>query len=318
MKELTTKNIKLGIFVSVASICLILGLYFIGSKRNIFDSKIKVSAVFNNINGLMPGNNVQFNGINVGTVSKVYAISDTAIKIEFTIDKVTTEFITTNAIVSIGTDGLLGNKLVNIAPDKKGGNKLKEGDMMNSINAIQYDKAIRTLLLTNENLKTISDNLTGVSDKFNQSNSLWKLLGDSVAVENVKSAIVQFKLTGTNTAIISGDLSTIISDIKHGKGTLGTLLMDTILTSHLNQTMVNIKIISDTLAIVSGNFLNASKHLTHGYNTMALLLTDTTTANNLKYSILNAKQGTEKFNENMKAVQVSWPFKKYFKNKLDK
>lgn len=315
MKEENSKNIKLGIFVIIASLCLIFGLYFIGSKRNIFDSKLKVSAIFNNINGLMPGNNVQFNGINVGTVSKVYAIADTAIKVDFTIDIKTTEFITSNAVVSIGTDGMLGNKLVNIAPLQKGGKPLEEGEIMKSINAIQYDKAMRTLLVTNENLKTISDNLKGVSDKFNNSSSLWNLLGDSVAAENVKKAIVHFKLTGDNTAMLTGDMATILKSVKQGKGTIGTLLMDSTLNNKLKQTIVNIKRISDTLAEASGNFKYASKQMTQGNGTIALLLTDTAFANNLQRSIINTKKGTENFNEDMKAVQKSWPFKKYFKNK---
>ena len=87
MKEQTRNKVKLGAFVLMGTLFLILGLYFIGSKKNIFRSTISISASFNNVGGLMPGNNVRFNGINVGTVSKVYAISDTAIKVEFTIEE---------------------------------------------------------------------------------------------------------------------------------------------------------------------------------------------------------------------------------------
>ncbi|TAE90246.1 MAG: MCE family protein, partial [Bacteroidetes bacterium] len=87
MKEQTGNRVKLGAFVLVAITCLILGLYYIGSKKNIFHSTIKVSADFNNADGLMSGNNVCFNGINVGMVTKVSSISDSTIKVEFTVDK---------------------------------------------------------------------------------------------------------------------------------------------------------------------------------------------------------------------------------------
>ncbi|MGZ6523194.1 MAG: MlaD family protein, partial [Bacteroidia bacterium] len=86
MKEQLINKAKLGAFVLIATTFLILGLYYIGSKKNIFHSTIKVSSDFNNVGGLMPGNNVRFNGINVGTVTKVYAVADTSIKVEYTID----------------------------------------------------------------------------------------------------------------------------------------------------------------------------------------------------------------------------------------
>ena len=68
MKTQTANRTKLGAFVLVATVLLVLGLYYIGSKKNIFHSTITVSSQFDNVGGLMPGNNVRFNGINVGTV----------------------------------------------------------------------------------------------------------------------------------------------------------------------------------------------------------------------------------------------------------
>ena len=49
MKEQFVNNTKLGAFVLLGTLCLILGLYYIGSKRNFFSSTIEVSADFNNI-----------------------------------------------------------------------------------------------------------------------------------------------------------------------------------------------------------------------------------------------------------------------------
>src|ERR1035437_2401863 len=103
MSTQSNYKLKLGAFVMTAIVLFILALYYIGSKKNIFHTTINVSATFNNVNGLLSGNNVRFNGINVGTVSKVYAIADTIIKVEFTIDEDVTQYITMDAIISIGT-----------------------------------------------------------------------------------------------------------------------------------------------------------------------------------------------------------------------
>jgi phospholipid/cholesterol/gamma-HCH transport system substrate-binding protein len=318
MEEQSAKRLRLGIFVITATTCLILGLYFIGSKRNIFHSKIHVSAVFNNINGLIPGNNVQFNGINVGTVSKAYAIADTAIKVEFTIDENVTKFITMNAIASIGTDGLLGNKLVTIAPFNKGGAPIQEGSVMTTANAVQIDKAIRKLLVTNDNLNAISQNLKSFSDKFSSTNSLWHLLSDSAFAQNVGNALVHIKITSDRTAIITGDLSKIVNDVQSGKGTMGALLTDTSLSHKLKQTIVNIESVTDSFAIISGNFKNLSEKLKNGNGAVGTLISDTTFVHKLNSSMDNIKKGSENFNENMEALRHSWPFKKYFRKKLNK
>ena len=317
MEEQSAKRLKLGIFVIVATTCLILGLYFIGSKRNIFHSKIHVSAVFNNISGLIPGNNVQFNGINVGTVSKAYAIADTAIKVEFTIDENATKFITVNAIASINTDGLLGNKLVTIAPYKKGGALIQEGSIMNTVNSIQIDKAIRKLLVTNDNLNVISENLKILSDKFNSTNSLWHLLSDTAVAENVRNALVHIKITSDRTAIITGDLSKIVNDVRSGKGTIGALLTDTAFSQKLKQTIVNMEAVTDSFAIITGNFKNISEKLKNGNGAIGTIISDTTFVHNLNASMDNIKKGSDNFNENMEALKHSWPFKKYFRKKSD-
>jgi phospholipid/cholesterol/gamma-HCH transport system substrate-binding protein len=312
MKEQTANKTKLGIFVLTGTLCLILGLYFIGSKRNIFRSSIHVSASFNNVGGLLPGNNVRFNGINVGTISKVYAISDTAIKVEFSVDENVVKFISKDALASIGTDGLLGNKLINISPGKYNIRPIENGDQLTSLRSIQMDNALRTLTSTNANLEVISTNLKDVSEKF-KSNSLWRLLDDTLLADEIKKAVVKFEITGNNTAVITGDLSHIAKDIRSGKGSLGALLTDTALSHKLNQTVVNIQSVSDSLAIVSGNFKDFSDKIRNSNGAIGTLITDTSFVHNLNQSMTNIRSASGNFNENMEALKYSWPFKKYYR-----
>ncbi len=312
-KEQRINRIRLGAFVLAGTALLLLGLYYIGSQKNIFHFTIKVNADFNDVAGLMPGNNVQFNGINVGTVSKVFPIADTIIRVEFTIDAGTTQFIADDATVSIGTDGLLGNKMMNISPGTHGNPSVEEGSTLRSNNPFEMENAMRTLDITGENLKVITDNLRNITDKLDNNSSLWNLLSDSVLAENVRSAVVGFQITGESTAIISGDLSKIVSDIRLGKGTVGALLTDTLISHKLNQTIVNIQAVSDSVAMISGDFRIISQRLKNGEGSIGTLLTDTTFVHNLNESMININKGSVTLNENLEALKLSWPFKKYFK-----
>ena len=110
----TLNNIKLGVFVLSGLLFLILLLYMIGKNKNLFGSNYTIKARFENIQGLKPGNNVRFAGIDVGTVDKINIINDTVIEVEMLINNKIKNIIKKNALVSIGTDGLVGNKVVNI------------------------------------------------------------------------------------------------------------------------------------------------------------------------------------------------------------
>ena len=313
MNQQYANRIKLGLFVMSAIVFFILALYYIGSKRNTFNSTINVSAVFDNVNGLLTGNNVRFNGINIGTVSRVNAISDTTISVEFTIDKDVTKFITMNSIVSIATDGLLGNKLVNLTPGEKNGEQVQEGSVFNALHSIQMEDVQRTLNKTNKNLEFITSDLKHITQKINNSHSLWSLLSDTVMAENVKGIIVNIKTTSNQTAILTGNLKNITTNIMEGKGSLGAFIVDTSLYVKLKQVIVKFEKIGDTTAVISGNISQITKNIKDGKGSIGLFLKDTMLIHNLNKSMENLTDGSKNFNQNMEAAKLSWPFKKYFK-----
>lgn len=137
---------------------------------------------------------------------------------------------------------------------------------------------------------------------------------DTTISENLRQAIININVTGQRASVIAGDLNSIVKGVQAGKGTAGKLLTDTMFAHRLNQTMINIQSISDSISIIASNFKAISEKINNGNGTVGSLLNDTTLTNNLNQSLLNLKYGTNGFNENMEALKVSWPFKKYFKN----
>ena len=53
--------------------------------------------------------------------------------------------------------------------------------------------------------------------------------------------LLKLKVTSSNAANITDDLSTIMSNIRSGKGTIGKLFMDTVFAQNIDQTVVNIR-----------------------------------------------------------------------------
>jgi phospholipid/cholesterol/gamma-HCH transport system substrate-binding protein len=315
MANESARNIRLGIFVISGTTLLIAALYLIGNKQNLFGSTFSISAEFYNVNGLMKGNNVRFSGIDVGTVESVKIINDSSVRVVMVIEKNIQTYIKKNALASLGTDGLMGNKLVNINSVKQPAEYVEEGDVLKTLKPLEMDEMVRTLNVTNENIKVISSNLRNITDKINSKNSLWNLLMDTVVAENVKTAVVNLRLTSNNAVLITGNIKGLSENLKQGKGSIGALITDTTLAYRINQTVVKLERLSDTAAIISGDLSVLVKRLKMGKGSMGVLLNDTTLVHDLNKSIRSIDKGATSFDENMEALKYSWPFKKYFRKK---
>jgi phospholipid/cholesterol/gamma-HCH transport system substrate-binding protein len=315
MSQETSKNIRVGAFVLVGTVLLIFTLYLIGAKQNLFGSTFELKSQFKNVNGLMPGNNVRFTGIDIGTVKTVEIINDSTVDVTMVIEDKVQAFIKKNATAMVGTDGLMGNKLINISSSIEAAESVEDGDFLVSKSPLGTDDMMRTLNITNENVKDITIDLKNIVHRLNSPNTLWSILMDTIVADNVKQAIVNIKVTGERSAIITGDLSRIVKHIKDGKGTIGALIADTTMAVKLNQSIVNIKLITDSLALVTGDIHYITAKIKKGEGGIGTVLMDTTFVNNLNATMKNVKSGTKNFDENMEALKHNILLRNYFKKK---
>lgn len=315
MAQETSKNIRVGAFVLIGTVLLIFSLYLIGAKQNLFGSTFELKSQFKNVNGLMPGNNVRFTGIDVGTVKSVEIINDSTVNVTMVIEDKVQAFIKKNATAMVGTDGLMGNKLINISSSIESSPSVEDGDFLISKSPLGTDDMMRTLNITNENVKDITIDLKNIVHRLNSPNTLWNILMDTIVAENVKQAIVNIKVTGERTALITGDLSRIVKHIKDGKGTIGALIADTTMAVKLNQSIVNIKLITDSLALVTGDMHYITSKVKKGEGGIGTILMDTTFVNNLNETMKNVRSGTKNFDEDMEALKHNILLRNYFKKK---
>jgi phospholipid/cholesterol/gamma-HCH transport system substrate-binding protein len=318
MNKETTRNVRLGIFVLAGTIFLVASLYLIGNKRNLFSNTFSIHADFYDVNGLTPGNNVRFSGIDVGTVESVDITHDRMVIVTIIIDEKYRDYIHKHDIATIGTDGLMGNKLININSVDDHSPRISDGDTLATLKAIETEEMTRTLSQTNDNMKVITDNLKTITQKINNSNSLWSLLADTAVAENVRQTIVNIRLTSERSAVISGDLGIIAANIRSGQGPAGMLISDTTISGQIRQSVVNFKMVSDKMAIISGDLSLLTARTKDGEGTIGTLMMDTTLPANLNQAVLSIRSGTAAFDENMEALKHSFLLKGYFRRQEKK
>jgi len=313
MEKEILKNIRLGVFVIVGAVLLIVALYVVGNKRNLFGKTFSISAKFYNVNGLMRGNNVRFAGIDVGTVERVEIVNDSSVNVIMIIEKDLQKFIKKNAVASVGTDGLMGNKLVNINVVDKLAPVIEDGDELQTLRSIETDEMTRTLNITNENIKVISSNVRGITDKLSSKNSLLTILTDTVVAENIRSAIVNIKDAGGQALGMASNLEQITEKIKNGKGTIGSLITDSSLFLNISQVIDRLQKVSDTAGIAAGDISSIIGKVKRGDGTVGNLLTDTTFIHNLNKSVESINDAAKGFDENMEALKHNILLRRYYR-----
>ena len=269
------------------------------------------------MNGLVPGNNVRFKGIDVGTVKSITVANDTAIYVTMTIDQNMKPYIKKNAIASIGTDGLMGNKLININSDSEPSAPVDQNDIIQSQKPVETDEMLRTLNTTNNNIERITHNLYEISVKLNSSKSLWTLLSDTIVTKDLKNAVYDFRQAGANTAEMTATAKHIVTKFENGNGLAFKLFNDTSMSNQLSHSLKQIELISNQTSAMMRDLKTVVDDMKEGDGTAGLLLTDTLLRQSLFQSAKNIEQGTDRFNQNMEALKTNFLFKKYFK-KLEK
>jgi phospholipid/cholesterol/gamma-HCH transport system substrate-binding protein len=194
MKKNTSNKIKLGIFTSLGILVLILGIYFIGERQQLFRSTFRVSGVFKDVAGLQAGSNVRFSGVNVGTVENISIVSDTSVRVAILIDESTRKFIKKDALASIGSEGLMGNKILIIIPGTGGKKEIENNDMVETVQPINMDDVMLSLKKTIDNASSITTNLSSITGNIQSGKgTIGRLLMDRSLAQNFDSSIVNLK-----------------------------------------------------------------------------------------------------------------------------
>jgi phospholipid/cholesterol/gamma-HCH transport system substrate-binding protein len=200
MKKRAVNNIKLGLFVLAGLAFLILLLYMIGRNKNLFGSTFSIKTRFANVQGLVSGNNVRYAGIEIGTVKKIYIINDTLVEVLMIVDDDMRSIIRANAMASIGSDGLMGNKVINISAGHGEAPFVEQGDVLVSRKPIDMDEMVRTLERTNTDLSVVAANIKNISSRLNSSSGLISLLEDEALPQNLKASAANVKLATASAA----------------------------------------------------------------------------------------------------------------------
>ncbi|MGY6743665.1 MAG: MlaD family protein [Cecembia sp.] len=306
-------NSKLGLLVIAGLLFLVLTLYMIGKNKNLFGTAVTITAVVDNVSGLVPGNNVRFKGMNIGTVRSISMENDSSIFITMAVQKRMKEFIKKNALTSINTDGLMGNKILQILPQEGAAPMITEGDTLFAQVGLDTEEMLRTLESTGDYLEKTFYHLSNVSQKLNESQALWSLLSDTLLTAEIKAAVEGIRDAGNNASEMAQAGSRMIRTLEKGEGLVRQVFTDTLMAGNFAHSIEHLLEVSEQTKDIMEQVKSILTDIENSEGTAKLVLEDPALKEAVLNSMLNIEEGTAAFSENMEAMRSNFLFRRYFR-----
>ena len=247
---------RLGIFIFVGTVLIVVSIFTIGNKESLFVSSINIKSKFTDIGGLRAGAPVRLSGYTIGSVSSIVLSGDTAgtVIVNMRIDEELRHFIRIDSEASIETEGLVGKKIISITPGSASQPVADEGSFIKSKTPMNITKIMEDSEAIIAYMKNITKDFADIVHNVNTgSGSISKLINDDqlyettvgmlqsadkdlnqisltleyisdLAYETIHAAKTTF--TEVDTAVVS--LKNILAKIDRGEGLIGEVINDTL------------------------------------------------------------------------------------------
>jgi phospholipid/cholesterol/gamma-HCH transport system substrate-binding protein len=273
---------KLGMFVVVGILLFIVIIYVIGINRNLFGSNFILNSQFKNVSGLKVGSNVRLSGINIGTVSKIEFITDSLVLVRLLIKDEVQQYIKIDALASIGSDGLVGDKVLIIEPGSYSKSVVKDNGIIASNSTIEIEDVMKSIKKSAENAEIITNELADFSFKMNDKNGfLSKVMTDK------KFALSMEKTIG-NLEISTNEIAKFSPKINDPNGVINKLFVDKNFSNKIDKTITNLEKSTSDLSIFTSKINTENSTLTK-------LITDPNFAKSISNTFRNLEISTNDF-----------------------
>ena len=212
--------LAVGIFITAGLTLFALGIFLVGSRHEAFSRHMFLYTEFTDLDGIAKGSKVQVAGMDAGQVARIDVPNspNDRFRVQMRIDERFHGLVRTDSVVTIDTEGVVGDTFLTIHPGSPGTAIAQANSILQSKPAL-----------------SISDLMThglGVMD-------------DADASMKQLNAKLNTSLDGVNTAV--NNANELLVGLKDGRGPAGMLLRDETMATQIRQTMTNVQSATSTL-----------------------------------------------------------------------
>lgn len=314
------KQIAVGAFIFVGLAILVTGIFTIGGQRKAFVKTFQLTALFDDAQGLAPGNNIWLSGIKVGTVKKVAFDKDSGIEVILNVEKKARPHIHQDATARIGTDGLVGNKILIIDGGTLSAPVIAEGGNLRGQHQGGSAEMMATLQANNANLLEITGNLKTISQKLAAGQgTLGQLINDPSLGNDLKTSIGNLQAATAGSQKIIRNLQDYTAGLRKPGSLAEQLVTDTTVFANLKATVARLNDAAENASDFARKMQKTGDNINSSINDpdkpIGLLLNDQETADNLQRMIKNLRVSSKELADDLEAVQHNWLLRGFFKKR---
>lgn len=220
------RNLIVGFFVVAGLGLFASGLFMIGNRHEAFARHLDFFTEFTDLSGVAKGAKVQVAGMDAGQVLDV-GIPDSPsskFRVRFQINEKFHGLVRTDSVVTIGTEGVVGNKFLSISPGSPQAPAAVAGTTLGSKEPTELSDLLDQAKGTIADMDSTIRNANGL---VTNAKGLMATVGG-----NLNSTLDEVKKTVSNT-------NDVVVALKEGRGPAGILLRDEALAGQIRQTVAN-------------------------------------------------------------------------------
>jgi phospholipid/cholesterol/gamma-HCH transport system substrate-binding protein len=315
-RQLTWSELRVGLFV-LAGVALVLAGIFYVTGSGFLGAKYQLVTYLPEVEGLAIGSPVAVAGVEVGNVDSIRIASPPPgrpvdmsrnIEVVMKIQKNFQNYIRSDSLVSLSTQGFLGDRTVDIQRGYTG-RVLQDGDEISGKEEQAFKQVIERSSDLMANLNTLTTQLNNVVRRIDQGEgTIGKLLTDDTMYNHINQTMQR--------------VDDLTAGIQQGRGTVGKLMssdtlytkidsavgrLDNVLAAVVEQRgtlgkMVYDPSIHDSAKQFLGNSNAVLSDVRSGRGTLGKLATDDSLFNTFRATAENLKDATAQMNSNQTTV----------------
>lgn len=286
MKRKPVPLLRIGIFVLIGFILLVVFIFVIGSKEKLFSSTTEVQARFPSVSGLKKGAQVQMDGINVGSVTDIRLPRNSrdSVTVRMKIISDALHLVHSDSRAVISTEGLIGEKIIVVSVGGDTTLPVSAGATIQGEGTKDFTLIYDTLTAAVSHARDVADQAYLILEQVRTGNgTMSRLLNDdrlyrSAAALTEESRVTVAEARGAVAKMsndfdaVSRNMNQVVDRINRGEGSLGKLLTKDDVYDNLKSTSDNLATsgydLRDALAKISlgaGRFAEVMEGLKHNF-----------------------------------------------------
>lgn len=288
-----TAEAKVGMFSMSALLLAIVIIAHLGHFTFGENPYYKVNIIFRNVNGLKPGSQVCYAGVDVGKVERIETGKTGAVVVS---EIKSDTHIPDNSIITIASDGLVGEKFVSIdAPAKASNSYIKANSTVYGTQPVGIDALLGTAVQTLNKVDVLLDSFNRVVGNRDVQNAL---INSATNIESITANMDRTMDIIANMASNNqGNINEIVRNLQVMTGNMTRITATS--EEMLNNLNGNNGAFVDNIKLTAANLADTSQKVSKIVDNLMPVAANPQTAQDLAVILHNAKDISVKANKMM-------------------